>query len=603
MATAINKTKLEELIAAARARAADEAAASKKAEADWMQAHSVRDNPKASTNSNPHPTDSMTEAQLLAIACETVSNTVELATLPASQQQLSSNGMTFNYRQTEAINLALTGASFCLIGAAGTGKTTAVRELCKQLVLADKAPLLKEDTNVLKAGTPGIVCVSFTNVAVINIARNMQGAVACQTIHSLLEFSPVTYEVIAEDGSIKNTMRFEPKRNRFNPLPAELVTIVIEEASMVGTDLFALLLDALPHANSMQFIVLGDINQLPPVYDTAILGFKMLELPIIELTEVYRQALNSPIITLAHDVKNGITHCEAGLRSPKCNVDAGEHGKLTIKPWKKKLDSFDACKLAGQFIVAAIEASEFDPDKDMVLIPFNKDFGTLEFNRYIAQHLGMKRQEVVHEVIAGFNKYYLAVGDRVLVNKRFGVITRIAKNGSYFGMQPQEASIHLNRWGFNTDTHAKKLAATAVTGSIDDIDSLLVAMNDVEDRKLQTSHLVDVRLEGREADDTLSTSSEINGMLFSYALTVHKAQGSEWRKVVCFFHQSHNVMLCRELLYTAITRAREELIVVCEPNHFTKAVQTQRIKGNTLLEKAEFFKGKQQANEAAAEAQ
>ena len=556
----INRTKLEALIAAAKQRAADQ--------------------------------------KLLAAACETVANAVELATLPPALQQLTlaSGDMTYNEKQTEAINLALTDASFCLIGAAGTGKTTAVRELCKQLVLADKAPLLKEDTKMLKAGTPGIVCVSFTNVAVINIARNMQGAVACSTIHSLLEFSPVDYQLIQEDGSIKHTMRFEPQRNRHNPLPAELTTIVIEEASMVGTDLFALLLDALPHANSIQFIVLGDINQLPPVYDTAILGFKMLELPIIELTVVYRQALLSPIITLAHDVKNGIIHSEEELRGTKCNVDAGEHGKLTVKPWKKKLESFTACKLAGDFTKAAIDCGEFDPDKDMVLIPFNKEFGTLEFNRYISQHLGVKRQAEVFEVIAGYNKHYLAVGDKVLVNKRFGVITRIAKNGSYFGVPPQESSVHLNRWGYNTDTHAKK-AAAAATGSIADIDALLAATVDVEDRKLQTSHLVDVQLEGREHDEMLSTSSEINSMLFAYALTVHKAQGSEWRRVICFFHQSHNVMMCRELLYTAITRAREELVVVCEPTHFDKAVRTQRIKGDTLAEKAIYFMGKQADNE------
>jgi ATP-dependent exoDNAse (exonuclease V) alpha subunit len=64
------------------------------------------------------------------------------------------------------------------------------------------------------------------------------------------------------------------------------------------------------------------------------------------------------------------------------------------------------------------------------------------------------------------------------------------------------------------------------------------------------------------------------------------------------FHHKHNVLMCRELLYTAITRAREELVIICEPTHFQKAVETQRIKGNTLAEKAEFFKGKQATMDA-----
>jgi len=58
-------------------------------------------------------------------------------------------------------------------------------------------------------------------------------------------------------------------------------------------------------------------------------------------------------------------------------------------------------------------------------------------------------------------------------------------------------------------------------------------------------------------------------------------------------------MLQRELLYTAITRARESLYVICEPNTFEKGVLSQKIKGTTLAEKAEYFKGKQEEMEEA----
>jgi exodeoxyribonuclease V alpha subunit len=87
-------------------------------------------------------------------------------------------------------------------------------------------------------------------------------------------------------------------------------------------------------------------------------------------------------------------------------------------------------------------------------------------------------------------------------------------------------------------------------------------------------------------------ASELNTMLLGYCLTVHKSQGSEWRKVFLVLHQSHATMLQRELLYTAVTRAREELYIICEPECFVKGIESQRVKGNTLEEKAEFFKGK-----------
>ena len=52
-------------------------------------------------------------------------------------------------------------------------------------------------------------------------------------------------------------------------------------------------------------------------------------------------------------------------------------------------------------------------------------------------------------------------------------------------------------------------------------------------------------------------------------------------------------MLQRELLYTAITRAKEELVIFCEPNSFERGIISQKVKGNTLAEKAEWFKGTQ----------
>lgn len=90
----------------------------------------------------------------------------------------------------------------------------------------------------------------------------------------------------------------------------------------------------------------------------------------------------------------------------------------------------------------------------------------------------------------------------------------------------------------------------------------------------------------------VESAGDLNSLLLGYAITVHKSQGSEWRKVFILLHQSHNKMVSRELLYTAVTRAREELYIICEPDHFIKGINSQRVKGDTLAEKAEFFKGK-----------
>jgi hypothetical protein len=106
------------------------------------------------------------------------------------------------------------------------------------------------------------------------------------------------------------------------------------------------------------------------------------------------------------------------------------------------------------------------------------------------------------------------------------------------------------------------------------------------------SHVVTVKLNFGGEEFSLDTAGEINGLLGGHAITIHKAQGSEWKKVFFLLHNSHVKMVSRELLYTGVTRARQELHIICETSTFEKGVKSQRIKGNSLKEKAEFFKGK-----------
>ena len=493
--------------------------------------------------------------------------------------------ITYNSKQQEFIDLVVSGKSCCLLGAAGTGKTTASRGANLALLQSGNIPILHSDGHKhLPSGGPGIIITSFTRRAVNNIRKVQSEDLKdnCITVHKLLEYQPNYFEINdPETGKSKRTMRFEPNRDKNNPLPTSIVTVEIEEGSMLSVQLFNEVNDAFEH--EVQWIFIGDIEQLPPVFGLAILGFKMLELPVVQLTEVYRQALESPIIRLAHRILSG---------KP---IPASEYpdwtfeGQLTIHPWKKKLSADVACNSLGAFFKGAVDNNIYDPDEDIILIPYNKSCGTIELNNQIANHLARKRGAATYEIMAGFTKHYLSTGDRILYDREDAEIVGIEHNSAYSGGRVQPESIHLDYWGYNPNLANEAYGSNA--GDID-IDFLLEQAASSDTRVTQASHKITVRLLDSGKEVTVTKAADVNNLLLGYALTVHKSQGSEWRKVYFCLHQSHSSMLQRELLYTGVTRAREELYVICEPESFTKGILNQRIKGNSITEKAEFFKGK-----------
>jgi hypothetical protein len=510
------------------------------------------------------------------------------------------NEITYNSKQAEFIRTASSGKSCVLIGAAGTGKTTCQKGVVGALNQSGFLGKLEANGHKhLISETPGIVICAYTRRAVANIRRNMpiEFQSNCITIHKLLEYEPVYFTVVDEvTGKEINKMAFEPARNSLNPIPKTVKTIVFEEGSMLGIDLHKQVSDASPH--NPQQIFLGDIQQLPPVFGPAILGFKLLELPVVELTEVYRQALESPIIRLAHRVLSGIP-IPAKEYPDWCFPE-----KLTIKPWKKKIKELDALNTVALMFcgnkhvqddpkkqaTGLEEAGYYDPEEDIILIPFNKSFGTDELNKKIAHYLARKRGAQTFQVIAGFNKHYFSPGDRVLFDKEDAVIESIKPNPIYSGAKAMEPSATLDYWGFDPVIHTTGRSEL----SDDAMDFLLnqVASTSGEDRVNSASHQIVLKMSDYDKTVTLDKAGDINNLSLGYCLTVHKSQGSEWRKVFFIMHQSHATMLQRELLYTGITRAREELFIVCEPETFTNGIKSQRVKGDTLAEKAEYFKGR-----------
>lgn len=490
--------------------------------------------------------------------------------------------ISLNREQLLAKEMAFSGKSFCLIGAAGTGKTTAQREIASELL---RQNLLGTHTfRVQGSGervvAPSIAFVAYTRIASGNLRRAIHKDPALEeallhnvtTIHNLLEYAPETYWDYEEQ---KEKFRFIPKRTASNPL--DITHLIIEEASMVGLDLWEKLYSAL--RPNVQIIYIGDINQLPPVFGSSILNYALVQLPVIELTHVYRQAEGSEVLDNAHRILKGEQIVE------------GKDFRL-VRGGDTQLSQTRLSLMLGKTFPKWEEAGEYDPLQDIVLSPWNKhELGTDNMNKWIAQHLGEKRNADVYEVIAGITKTYLAVGDRILFQKQTGIITDIKKNGMYVGKAPMPHGTDLTRFGIRRNAVAVDDDMDIGAGYEDiSLDKLMEQAE--EDIKRQTSHIVEIELETGE-QVTLSSVGDFSPAVFSlaYCLTVHKAQGCEWRKVFLILHKDHSISAFRELLYTAVTRAREQVIMIAKDFMVDKAIKNPRIKGNSIAEKIEYFNG------------
>lgn len=496
--------------------------------------------------------------------------------------------ITYNTAQARGIELISSGQDCVVIGPAGTGKTTIQKGATQALMANGSLKELNAEHRYLAKTAPGIAICAYTRRATNNIRKNLSADLqqCCITIHKLLEYQPEEQTIIdPETGKEKTTKPFKPQRTKDNPLPETLTTIIIEEASMVSVELFNELVAACPH--KPQFVFLGDIQQLPPVFGSAILGYKMLELPVVELTEVYRQALESPILSLAHRILSGNPIQPTELKS--LNVK----DKLTLHPWQKKIEADSATSVLASFFIKALDKGIYNPETDGILIPFNKSCGTDELNKHIATQVAKREFKAVYEIIHGWKKSYYSVGDKCLYEREDAIIKSITPNPQYVGVMPRTESMDMDYWGNGQggdDTDSG------------DIDAFLDHVSagsseDGEKKQRAASHVIELFLLDSETTVRIKSAGEIDALILGYAITVHKSQGSEWAKVFLLFHHSHATMLQRELLYTGVTRAKEELFVICEPDTFVKGINRQRIKGSTWQEKAEHFKGRLDQNE------
>jgi superfamily I DNA/RNA helicase len=174
----------------------------------------------------------------------------------------------------------------------------------------------------------------------------------------------------------------------------------------------------------------------------------------------------------------------------------------------------------------------------------------------------------------------------------------------------------VDRWGNIPLGEKQKLLGVAISEQSDNIDALLNATNVTEIKESgddagsrQASSTV--RLVHEETGNPLviKRSSDVASLIHRAALTVHKAQGSEWRRVYVVMHRSHAPLLKRELLYTAVTRARQDLVFMYSgqlptspgKSVFQQGIQRQEITGVTLEQKLDYFRNKAKALEIKAE--
>lgn len=390
-------------------------------------------------------------------------------------------GMVYDKVQIEAIDRAVKSKVMVLTGGPGTGKTTTV----KGIIAALKARKMR----ILLAAPTG------------RAAKRMSEATGMEakTIHRLLEYTPY--------GGFN--------RNDDNPLSGD--ALIIDECSMIDILLFNSLVKAMPEG--MRLILVGDTDQLPSVGAGNVLHDIIASgvVPVVRLTHIFRQALESRIVTNAHAINAGHNpDISNGLKSDFFFINTPDEA---IPDTIAELVSRRLAKTYN------IKASEIQ-----VLTPMHKgEIGAAALNARLQQVLNphgeyVRRGEVIYRI-----------GDKVMQVKN-----------------------NYDKNIFNGDI------------------GYISHLSDTDD-------IIRVKYDGREVE---YEHSDLDELMPAYAVTIHKSQGSEFPIVVIPVSMKHFVMLQRNLIYTAITRAKQICVLVGDTRALSYAVGNMQIRSrNTALEK------------------
>lgn len=325
-------------------------------------------------------------------------------------------------------------------------------------------------------------------------------------------------------------------RNEKNPLTCDV--IIIDEASMIDAVLFDDLLKAL--RLSTRIIVVGDSDQLPSIGPGNVLGDILAAdvFPSIKLKKVFRQAKESMIISNAHAIIN--------------NERADFSNKSSDCFFMQRQDRFSTVSTVLELVTERlISAYKINPLTDVQILCPSKmmDTGTVNLNNLLQEKLNPHKKGEPQLFFKGF---YLRVGDKVMQIKNNYDLQYRRDNGEY------------GTGVFNGDV-----------GFITDIDTRAGILKVKYDDRLVTYF-----------------SEDLGQLELAYAVTVHKSQGSEYDYVIIPLCDVPSKLKYRNLLYTAVTRAKKMLILVGSEQIWNEMAENDRKTLRYTMLKTYLEKGK-----------
>ncbi len=398
-------------------------------------------------------------------------------------------GIKYEHKQRQAITTAVSRGLMVLTGGPGTGKTTTLNAIISIFE--------KRGDKVFLAAPTGRAAKRMSDLT----CRE------AKTIHRLLEvvFDSADRQIFAH--------------NENNPLDCDV--IVVDEMSMVDSLLFEKLLRAL--RLGCRLIMVGDFHQLPSVGAGNLLKdiISSGAVPVVELTEIFRQAQQSCIVTNAHRIVNGdypdITRKDSDFFFFK-RSEFEAAVELIVDLAKRRLPN----------------AYKYSPVDDIQIIaPSRKGtLGTVELNKVLQEKLNPPSQNKAEH--KGYT-YTYRIGDKVMQTKNNYDIVWKKDNEQGTGI-------------FNGDIGKILSISPASQTAVIDFD-------------------------GREATYTFDLLSQVE---LAYAITVHKSQGCEFEAVIMPIMGVFEKLCYRNLLYTAVTRAKKLLILIGSEENINRMVDNNK---------------------------
>ena len=534
----------------------------------------------------------------------------------------------FDETQLAAVHGLVQEQYGCLIGAAGTGKTTVSKKfvdlLRDGLDEIDMSQYWKrgvsdehDDYETPEKLIPAIALVSFTGRASQmtkkNFPREWHGNI--MTIHRALGFYPEYYQDLdPESGEMVNKRRFVPAYTAENKMPWKI--IVIDETGMLGLELWHQLLAAC--TDDCRIYMIGDINQLPPTHGKSILGFALNEWPVFELTHVHRQqGANNSIVDNAHRILKGLrpvsdSPTPLSIKDPK-SMQAALNFMVKDDSWRFLTIEIDdehqkaAARIA--MVLKLLHGRIYEPNRDVLITPINGfeqtapgyTLGQAPLNQRLVTLLNQDAPRYI--IDAGRERMNFAVGDKVMAtvndyeagitNGMTGIITSIEENGGYIGDVRRFGLIsEVNAYYDSIETDEDEDADFNLEDMVQDSQAGLDELKKREKRDAgPASHIVTVVFgEGEHAFEiAFDSKSKVASLMLAYAATCHKMQGGEAPLVFGIVHSSNKRPLNREWAYTMVTRASNRCVMFHNRQGVGFAIGKQTIKGVNLKAKIASF--------------